>query len=106
LQGFLAILVALLGTYESILNYVVSIDVIFFSLTACCIFVFRRYETATGEGLTRVPGHPFTTMIFIAGCWLVAINTVYKYPTNTLIGMAIMAAGIPAYLFWRWRSSK
>ena len=106
LQGLLAIFVALLGTYESILNYVVSVDVIFFGLTACCIFVFRKHEPATGEGLTRVPGHPFTTLIFIAVCWLVAINTVYKYPTNTLIGMAIMAAGIPAYWFWRWRSSK
>ncbi|HKR12633.1 MAG TPA: amino acid permease [Pyrinomonadaceae bacterium] len=106
LQGLLAILVALLGTYESILNYVVSVDVIFFGLTACCIFVFRKRGIATGEGLTRVPGHPFTTLIFIAVCWLVAINTVYKYPTNTLIGLAIMAAGIPAYWFWRWRSNK
>jgi basic amino acid/polyamine antiporter, APA family len=106
LQGLLAIVVALRGTYESILNYVVSVDVIFFGLTACCIFVFRKREGATGEGLTRVPGHPFTTTIFIAVCWLVAVNTVYKYPTNTLIGMAIMGAGIPAYWFWRWRSSK
>jgi basic amino acid/polyamine antiporter, APA family len=106
LQGLLAIVVALRGTYESILNYVVSVDVIFFGLTACCIFIFRRREPQTGERSTRVPGHPFTTLIFIAVCWLVAINTVYKYPTNTLIGMAIMAAGIPAYWFWRWRSSK
>lgn len=106
LQGLLAIVVALWGTYESILNYVVSVDVIFFGLTACCVFIFRRRQTEIVEGMTRVPGHPITTMIFIAVCWLVAINTVYKYPRNTLIGIAIMAAGIPAYWFWRWRSSK
>ncbi|HKR23048.1 MAG TPA: amino acid permease [Pyrinomonadaceae bacterium] len=106
LQGVLAIVVALLGTYESILNYVVSVDVIFFGLTACCVFIFRRRQIDGNMGLTRVPGHPFTTMIFIAVCWLVAINTVFKYPRNTLIGIAIMAAGIPAYWFWRWRSSK
>ncbi len=107
LQGLLAIVVALGGTYESILNYVVSVDVIFFGLTACCIFVFRKREPGSaGDGLTRVPGHPFSTIIFIAVCWLIAINTVFKYPENTLIGMAIMAAGIPAYWFWRWRSSK
>ena len=46
LQGLLAILIALLGTYERILDYVVSIDVIFFGLTACCIFIFRKRETA------------------------------------------------------------
>ncbi|MEN3329727.1 MAG: basic amino acid/polyamine antiporter, family, partial [Acidobacteriota bacterium] len=52
LQGLLAIVIALLGTYERILNYVVSIDMIFFGLTACCIFIFRRRE---GPGVTRVP---------------------------------------------------
>lgn len=103
LQGLLAILIALLGTYERILNYVVSVDVIFFGLTACCIFVFRRREQA---GATRVPGHPFTTILFIAVCWLVAINTIFHFPTNTLIGIAILIAGIPAYWFWRQRNTK
>ena len=103
LQGLLAIVIALLGTYERILNYVVSVDVIFFGLTACCIFVFRRREPAA---VTRVPGHPFTTLVFIAVCWIVAINTIYRYPQNTLIGIAIMLAGIPAYWFWRQRSSR
>jgi len=103
LQGVLAIVIALLGTYDRILNYVVSIDVIFFGLTACCIFVFRKREAAA---VTRVPGHPVTTILFIAVCWLVVINTVYRYPENTLIGIGIMIAGIPAYLFWRSRSNR
>jgi APA family basic amino acid/polyamine antiporter len=102
LQGLFAIVIALLGTYERILNYVVSVDVIFFGLTACCIFVFRKREPI--RGITRVPGHPLTTIVFIAVCWLVVINTVYRYPQNTLIGIAIMIAGVPAYLFWRWRN--
>ncbi|HEX6044484.1 MAG TPA: amino acid permease [Pyrinomonadaceae bacterium] len=98
LQGLLAIVVALLGTYESILNYVVSVDVIFFGLTAGCVFLFRKQP--------RVPGHPITTLVFIAVCWIVAINTVYRNPRDTLIGVGIMLAGIPAYWFWRWRGSK
>ncbi len=105
LQGLLAIVLALQGDYGALLDYVVSIDVIFFGLTACCIFIFRR-RLASAEGLTRVPGHPITTVVFIAVCWLVAINTVYQNPRNTMIGVTIMLAGIPAYLFWNWRSSK
>ena len=104
LQGLLAMVIALLGTYERILNYVVSVDTIFFGLTACCIFVFRKREPTAG--VNKVPGHPVTTILFIAVCWLVVINTVYRYPENTLIGIAIMLAGIPAYLFWRWRSNR
>ena len=103
LQGVLAIAIALLGTYDRILNYVVSVDAIFFGLTACCIFVFRKREAVPG---TRVPGHPLTTILFIAVCWLMVINTVYRYPENTLIGIGILLAGIPAYLFWRSRSNR
>lgn len=107
LQGVMAIIIALSGRYEQILNYVVSVDFIFFGLTATCVFLFRRRRagggpTDTGVRLiTRIPGHPITTALFIAACWLVVINTVYRYPENTLIGLAIVLAGIPAYLFWR-----
>ncbi|HUE83972.1 MAG TPA: amino acid permease [Pyrinomonadaceae bacterium] len=107
LQGTMAIIIALSGRYEQILNYVVSVDFIFFGLTATCIFLFRSRgagggPTDTGVRLiTRIPGHPITTALFIAACWLVVINTVYRYPENTLIGLAIVLAGVPAYLFWR-----
>jgi APA family basic amino acid/polyamine antiporter len=104
LQGVLAIVIALIGLYDQILNYVVSVDFIFFGLTAASIFVFRKRRSAEGlkKGLT-VPGHPFTTLLFIAVCWLVVLNTIYKYPQNTLIGIGILLAGIPAYLLWRRR---
>lgn len=104
LQGVLAILIACLGTYDQILNYVVSVDIIFFGLTACCIFVFRKRERDEAAGAIKVPGHPVTTILFIAICWSVAINTVYHSPKHTLIGIAIMLAGLPAYWFWRSRS--
>jgi APA family basic amino acid/polyamine antiporter len=108
LQGLLAIIIAFWGRYEQILNYVVSMDFIFFGLTACCVFVFRKRDTNVAAGanekITRVPGHPFTTLLFVTACWLVVINTIVNYPSNTLIGMAILAAGVPAYLFWSWRN--
>lgn len=105
LQGFLAIVISLSGGYDEILNYVVSVDFIFFGLTAACIFVFRKKQekgNATGpKSFASVPGHPVTTGLFVVICWLVVINTIYKYPQNTLIGLGILLAGIPAYLFWR-----
>jgi len=108
IQGLLAIAIALSAGYERILNYVVSVDFIFFGATALCIFVFRRRAVApnTERRITRVPGHPVTTAVFIAVCWLVVINTVYRYPKNTLIGLIILLAGVPAFFFWRWRNNK
>ncbi len=98
LQGALAAVIALSGRYEQILNYVVSVDVIFFALTAVCIFVFRRRGAI---GSYRVPGHPFTTIFFIVACLAVSVSTVAKYPHDSLIGFALMLAGVPVYLLWR-----
>jgi APA family basic amino acid/polyamine antiporter len=106
LQGALAIVITLSGRYEQILNYVISVDVIFFALTAATVFIFRR-RRKTDSFLTdrtfRVPGHPFTTLFFIMACAGVAFSTLYRYPHNSLIGLGIMLSGIPAYLFWRAR---
>jgi APA family basic amino acid/polyamine antiporter len=109
LQGALAIAITLWGKYEQILNYVVSVDFIFFGATALCIFVFRRRVATSqndGRRITTIPGHPVTTALFVAICWLVVINTVYRYPRNTVIGLAILLAGVPAFFFWRGRNTK
>jgi basic amino acid/polyamine antiporter, APA family len=96
LQSIWTMVIALSGRYDQILNYVVSMDFIFFGLTASTLFVFRRRAGSA----PRTPGHPWTTALFVAVCWLVVANTVYRYPTNTLIGMSILLAGVPAYFLW------
>jgi basic amino acid/polyamine antiporter, APA family len=103
LQSVWTIVIALSGRYEQILNYVVSMDWVFFGATAATLFVFRRRQLSGAmrvEGVPRVPGHPYTTAIFVAiSCWIVA-NTLYQYPQNSLIGFALLAAGVPVYWFW------
>jgi APA family basic amino acid/polyamine antiporter len=101
LQGALAIVITLSGRYEQILNYVISVDVIFFALTAATVFVFRRRRRNENVENFRIPGHPFTTLFFIVACGCVAFSTLYRYPHNSLIGLGIMLSGIPAYLCWR-----
>src|SRR5207249_6509563 len=48
LQGAWAAVVALTGRYEQILNYVVTIDVLFFGLTGAALLVFRARERRSG----------------------------------------------------------
>ena len=99
LQGLLAVVIALSGRYEQILNYVVSMDFIGFGMTGAALFVFRRRGERAAS--FRTPGHPVTTGFFVAASFLVVVNTVWRYPENTLVGLAILAAGVPAYLLWR-----
>ena len=105
LQGAFAIVITLSGRYEQILNYVISVDVIFFALTAATIFVFRRRKIDNAATF-KVPGHPFTTLFFIAACAGVAFSTVYRYPHHSAVGLGIMFTGVPVYLFWRMRQQK
>jgi APA family basic amino acid/polyamine antiporter len=109
LQGALTITVVLLGTYEQILSYVIAMDWIFFGLSASCLFVFRRREKRAAESSGRplpppgyrVPGHPWTTLIFTAASFLIVLNTIYKYPRNSGIALCILFAGIPVYFLLR-----
>jgi len=106
LQGVWAAALAMTGRYEQILNYVVTIDVLFFGLTGASLLVFRararreKSEAAEGE-LVRVPWHPFTTSLFVLACWSVAVGTLIRFPQNAGIGVAILGIGALVYQFWR-----
>lgn len=99
LQGALAVVIAFSGRYEQILNYVVSVDFIFFGLTGAALLVLRLRDR--GPASFRVPLHPFTTLFFAVSCWLVVAATIYHDPANSAIGLAILCAGVPAYWLWR-----
>jgi APA family basic amino acid/polyamine antiporter len=103
LQGLLAAVIALWGHYDGILSYVVSIDFIFFGLTALALFRFRR-EPAPPSGYVA-PGHPLTTLVFVAVSWGVVLATFVGHPRHSLIGLGLVLAGAPVYLVWRRRRS-
>jgi APA family basic amino acid/polyamine antiporter len=101
LQGVWAALVAMTGRYEQILNYVVTIDVLFFGLTGAALFIFRRREVKeANEKFVRVPWHPITTGVFVLACWTLAISTLVRFPQNAGIGVVIL--GLGALVYWYW----
>ena len=99
LQSVWTMLILFSGSYGQILNYVTAMDWIFFGLTASCLFVLRRREQTVAR--FRMPLHPITTALFCLVCWSVVANTIYRYPSNTLIGMAILVCGVPVYYIWK-----
>ncbi len=106
LQSVWTIVITISGRYEQILNYVVSMDFLFFGLTATTLFVFRRRAERglMSRAAYRSPGHPAITLVFVVTCWWVVATTIYRYPQNSLIGMGLLLGGIPVY--WIWSSRK
>ena len=104
LQGAAAIAIALSGTYGQILGYVVSVDFIFFGLTGLALFVFRRRDSGK-PAIFSAPLHPISTGLFVIACAITVIATVVNNPVNSLIGYAILAAGVPACLYWKRKNA-
>jgi len=98
--GLAAAVIAISGTFGQILSYVVSVDFIFFGLTGLALFVFRRRDPQQKVAF-KAPLHPFTTGLFVLACFITVIATVLNNPVNSLIGYAILAAGVPACLYWQ-----
>jgi APA family basic amino acid/polyamine antiporter len=100
LQGVAAAVIAVSGTFGQILSYVVSVDFIFFGLTGAALFVFRRRDPDQPVAF-KAPLHPLTTGLFVAACAITVVATVWNNPKNSLIGYAILLAGVPACLYWQ-----
>ena len=105
-QGTIALLISFLP-YERILDYVTCIDYIFFGLAAIALIVFRNrdaHDSAARSPVIRMPGHPVTTLIFLAVAWGVVGDVMFTSP-ETIIGIAILISGLPVYWLFTRRSA-
>jgi APA family basic amino acid/polyamine antiporter len=103
-QGLVALVISFLP-YERILNYVTCIDYIFFGLSALALIVFRNRDARDPSAPTpsiRMPGHPVTTLIFLAVAWGVVADVMIT-SRETIIGIAILLSGLPIYWFFTRR---
>jgi basic amino acid/polyamine antiporter, APA family len=95
-----ASVLVLSGTFEQLLTYVVFMSWVWFALAALAIFVYRKREPDAVRPF-RTPGYPLTPILFVLSALVIVANTVIAQPRQSLIGLGITLAGIPAYLFWR-----
>jgi APA family basic amino acid/polyamine antiporter len=101
LQGAFAMVIAVSGTFEQILNYVMSVEMVFLSLTALGLFVIRRRDAGeTGTAALSMPGHPVTTLVFAGVNIALVLNLFLNFPKNSAIGIGVALAGIPVYFIW------
>jgi APA family basic amino acid/polyamine antiporter len=106
-QGLWATALLVTGSYGALLDYVVFCDWIFFGLAVVSLFVLRRQDWRAGladpPGAFRVPGWPLTPALFLAAAAYVVTGSITSNPGNALLGVAILALGVPVFLFWRGR---
>ena len=94
-----AILLAATGTFEQLLTYVVFTGWLFYALGAASIFVYRR-RLQTNDSVYRVPGYPFTPLLFIIAASALVLNTIVNQIGRAAIGLGIVILGVPVYFIW------
>jgi APA family basic amino acid/polyamine antiporter len=100
LQGIAAIVIACSGTYGEILNFAITVDFIFFGMTAASLFVLRSRQVGAATAVYRAPGHPFTTILFVSSCAGIVGSAIVAAPGNSAIALCIMLSALPVYYWW------
>ena len=102
LQTLVAIALLLTGSYGELLDWVTFADWIFFGLCAATLLVYRRRDP--GGDHFMAPWHPWSTGLFLVAAAYVVLGAVVSNPMNAWRGTLVLAAGVPAFLWWRRRA--
>jgi APA family basic amino acid/polyamine antiporter len=94
---------AVSGTFEQLLTYVVFVGWIFYGLGALSVFVSRRREPDAVRPF-RTPGYPVTPILFVLSAAALVLNTIHQQPTRAFVGIAVVLLGSPAFYIWRSRA--
>jgi basic amino acid/polyamine antiporter, APA family len=100
LQGVAATIIACSGKYGEILNFEITVDFIFFGMTAASLFVLRSRQVGAATAVYRTPGHPFTTILFVLSCAGIVGSAIVAAPGNSAIALCIMLSALPVYYWW------
>ena len=98
-----AMLLAITGTFEQLLTYVVFIGWIFYALGGLAIFAYRRRQPDMPRPF-RTPGYPLTPLLFVASAAAIVLNTIVSQPGRAAVGLGLVLLGVPAFYVWRSRS--
>ena len=94
-----AALLTLTGTYEQLFTWVTFASVVFGVLGGLAIFRLRSTHGDTPRPY-RAWGYPIVPILFVAGLLVLVLNTLVEKPVESLIGIGLVALGLPGYWYW------
>jgi basic amino acid/polyamine antiporter, APA family len=102
LQGVIAVILALSGTFEQILTYMGFALGIFPILTIAGVFRQRKVTPLA----PKLPGYPIAQIIYIAAGIMILLLSFMERPKESSIALLTVLVGIPAYYYFRKNNEK
>jgi APA family basic amino acid/polyamine antiporter len=93
--GIWTAMLSLSGRVEALVNGSTLAILLLSSMAAAALFVLRGKRVGQPEYLC--PGYPLTPAIYVLACLSVALASAVMEPRQSLYGVLIVAAGLPAY---------
>jgi APA family basic amino acid/polyamine antiporter len=102
-QALLSCLLALLGSFNQLLGYVVFVMLLSSVASGLALFVLRRRRPELDRAY-RTWGYPLVPLLFIAAYLWIAVQVGWANPVTSSLGILIALSGLPFYLWRRYRS--
>jgi basic amino acid/polyamine antiporter, APA family len=97
-----AALLVLSGQFRALYTLVLVPSWILYAMAAASVIILRRKRPDL-ERPYRTIGYPLVPIVFVAVAIVLLLSTLIDAPRESLLGLLIMAAGVPFYLHWRRR---
>ena len=87
---------ALSGTYNQLLDFLIFAELLFFVLAVAGVYVLRRTRPDHPRPY-RTWGYPVTPALYILGCGAVMVGLLLYRPSYTWPGLVLVLLGLPLY---------
>ncbi len=98
-----AAMLVLSGRYDQLYTYVIFASVILYGMATAAVIVLR-YKRPDLERPYRTLGYPVVPIVFVLGISCLVISTLWRSPRESLMGLGLVALGLPFYFYWKRRA--
>jgi APA family basic amino acid/polyamine antiporter len=100
IQGLWATGLAMVGTFAQLFTYVIFTGWIFYGLGAAGVIRLRQKRPELDRPY-RTFGYPVLPLLFVVAAAALVANTLAQNVGPSSAGLALVAAGLPVYWFWK-----
>lgn len=104
-QAVWAGILALSGTYDQLTDYAIFAFWLFYGMVTAAVFVFRR-RLPDALRPYKTWGYPVVPALFVLVTIYLIIFTIKNAPLQSLIGLGIIAAGLPVYWYFERKNKR
>jgi APA family basic amino acid/polyamine antiporter len=105
MQACWASILVLSGSFDQLTDMLIFASFIFYGATTLGVFVLR-IKMPDAPRPYKAWGYPVVPALFIVFCVGLVVVTLIARPREALLGLSLMLAGVPFYMFWNRKNKR